>query len=64
MPFKDVLENCLGTALDNIAVAGDNPLEVPGVDLPDALVETPPVLGASSIPEESFLPQCRALCAH
>lgn len=62
MPLHDSLEDALSIVLNDVAMARDDPLEIPGVDLRNAPVEPRPVRSADEIPDEPSLRQCLAAC--
>ena len=57
MPCHHLLEDSFASAVNNVAMTRDNPIEIPATDSLDALIEPRSVPGRRDVPVESFLPQ-------
>lgn len=55
MPPHNIPEHTLATSLNNISVAGDDPVKIPLIDCCNAPVETWPVIAAHSVPDKTSL---------
>jgi hypothetical protein len=63
MPLHDLLEDALAATFNDVAVARDDAVKVPLVDLGDALVEAWTIGGRLRVPYEALLCEGRALGA-
>lgn len=62
MPSHDLFEDALAARLDRVAVARDQPIEIPTRNCATAAPKPLPIALASHVPNEPLLPNSRARC--